>query len=297
MHYDLTDLRLFVNVGATLNLTRAAEKSFLSLPSASLRIKHLEESFQTPLLMRQRNGLQLTQAGEALLKHASIVLQQLEVLHADLRPYAKGIKGRIRLQANTAATNTILAEALSAFLKDNPEVDIELEEQTSREVIAAVAKGTVDLGIVAGTVAPDELDVLRLYSDELVAIVHPLDPIGKRDSLRLADMLDECRFVGKNDSIQDFLDRNAHRMGKRVSLRIQVGSFDAICRMVAAGAGVAIVPRAVARSYTGKEPLRLLPLQESWARREISLVRQHGRLLPEFAQALIRQLIAAAAHQ
>ena len=116
MHYDLTDLRLFVNVGATVNLTRAAAKSFLSLPSASLRIKRLEESFQTPLLMRQRNGLQLTQAGDALLKHASIVLQQLEVLHADLRPYAKGIKGRIRLQANTAATNTILAEALSAFL-------------------------------------------------------------------------------------------------------------------------------------------------------------------------------------
>ena len=150
---------------------------------------------------------------------------------------------------------------------------------------------------MAGTGAPDELDVLRLYSDELVVIVHPQDPLGQLKSLRLADMLDECRFVGKNDSIQDFLDRHAHRLGKRVSLRIQVGSFDAICRMVAAGAGVAIVPRAVARSYAGKEPLLLLPLQDSWARREISLVRQHGRLLPEFAEALVRHLICAAAHQ
>ncbi len=56
MHYDLTDLRLFLHVGELLNLTRAAEKSFLSVPSASLRIKQLEESLQTPLLIRQANS-------------------------------------------------------------------------------------------------------------------------------------------------------------------------------------------------------------------------------------------------
>lgn len=299
MHYDLTDLRLFLNVGELLSLTKAAEKSFLSVPSASLRIKQLEESFQTPLLIRQAKGLQLTQAGEALLKHARIVLQQLEVLHADLRPYAKGIKGRIRLQANSTATNTFLAEALSAFLNDNPDIDIELEEHPSRDVIAAVAKGAADLGIVAGTVDARDLDVLPLYSDELIVIAHPRHPINRHKSLRLADMLDECRFVGLNqfNSVQAFLDRIAHGMGKRVNLRIQVGSFDAVCRMVEAGAGVAIVPRVCARGYARSENLRMLPLQDSWARREISLVRQHGRLLPEFGEALIRHLAQAAEQQ
>lgn len=299
MHYDLTDLRLFLHVGELLNLTRAAEKSFLSVPSASLRIKQLEESLQTPLLIRQAKGMQLTQAGETLLKHARIVLQQLEVLHADLRPYAKGIKGRIRLQANSTATNTFLAEALSAFLNENPDIDIELEEHPSREIIASVAKGAADLGIVAGTVEADELDVLPLYSDELIVISHPNDPITRHTSARLADMLDDCRFVGLNpfNSIQVFLDRIAHGMGKRVNLRIQVGSYDAVCRMVAAGAGVAIVPRACAKAYAHSENLRFLPLQDNWARREISLVRHHQRLLPEFSEALIRHLVDAAAQQ
>ncbi len=299
MHYDLTDLQLFLNVGDALNLTRAAEKSFMSVPSASLRIKHLEESFQTPLLIRRAKGLQLTQAGEALFKHARIVLQQLEVLHADLSPFAKGIKGRIRLQANSTATNTFLADALSAFLKDNPDIDIELEEHPSRAVIASVAKGMADLGIVAGSVQADELDVLPLYADELIVIAHPHDPITRHTSLRLADMLNDCRFVGLNqfNSIQTFLNRIAHGMGKRVNLRIQVGSFDAVCRMVDAGAGVAIVPRVCARSYARSENLRFLPLQDSWARREISLVRKHGRLLPEFGEALIRHLVSAASHQ
>lgn len=296
MHYDLTDLRLFVHVGELLNLTRAAEKSFLSVPSASLRIKQLEESLQTPLLIRQAKGMQLTQAGETLFKHARIVLQQLEVLHADLRPYAKGVKGRIRLQANSTATNTFLADALSAFLNDNPDIDIELEEQPSREIIASVAKGAADLGIVAGSVAADELDVLPLYSDELIVISHPHDPITRHTSLRLAEMLDDCRFVGLNqfNSIQVFLDRIAHGLGKRVNLRIQVGSYDAVCRMVEAGAGVAVVPRAFAEGYASSDKLRFLPLQDSWARREISLVRHHQRMLPTFSEALIRHLVDAA---
>ncbi|MFX5622716.1 LysR family transcriptional regulator, partial [Acinetobacter baumannii] len=63
MHYDLTDLRLFLNVGETHNLTRAAERSFLSLPAASTRIKQLEEAFQTQLLIRQVKGVRLTPAG------------------------------------------------------------------------------------------------------------------------------------------------------------------------------------------------------------------------------------------
>jgi DNA-binding transcriptional LysR family regulator len=299
MHYDLTDLRLFAHVGELLNLTRAAEKSFLSVPSASLRIKQLEESLQTPLLIRQAKGLQLTQTGETLLRHARTVLQQLEVLHADLRPYAKGIKGRIRLQANSTATNTFLADALSAFLNDNPDIDIELEEQPSREIIANVAKGIADLGIVAGSVAADELDVLPLYADELIVIAHPHDPIARHKSLRLADMLDDCRFVGLNqfNSIQVFLERIAHGLGKRVNLRIQVGSYDAVCRMVEAGAGVAIVPRVFAQSYAGAANLRLLPLQDSWALREISLVRHHQRMLPTFSEALMRHLVEAAAQQ
>ena len=60
MHYDLTDLRLFLNVGETENLTRAAERSFLSLPAASTRIKQLEEAFQTQLLIRRVKGVRLT---------------------------------------------------------------------------------------------------------------------------------------------------------------------------------------------------------------------------------------------
>ncbi|EMR4172363.1 LysR family transcriptional regulator, partial [Pseudomonas aeruginosa] len=141
MRHDLTDLRLFVNVGETLNLTRAAERTFLSLPAASARVKHMEEAFKARLLVRMATGVALTPAGEVLLKHANAVFRQLECLNADLQPYASGLKGRLRLLANTTATNSFLADALSTFLAENPDVDVELEEKISGDIVIAIRAG------------------------------------------------------------------------------------------------------------------------------------------------------------
>jgi DNA-binding transcriptional LysR family regulator len=272
MHYDLTDLRLFLNVGETGNLTRAAERSFLSLPAASTRIKQLEDAFQTQLLIRQVKGVRLTPAGEALLRHAREVFRELECLHSDLSPYAKGVKGRVRLLANTTATNSFLADALSRFLSENPDVDVELEEHLSQDIVSAIGAGAADLGIVAGSVATQDLEVLPLCTDELIVIASVNQPLPQFDKLRFVDLLDNCRFVGLNphSAIQSFLEKIASGLGKRISLRIQVSSFDAVCRMVEAGAGIAVVPKSCAQRYASRKVLRFIPLEDEWARRGAS---------------------------
>ncbi|MBY4896916.1 LysR substrate-binding domain-containing protein [Cupriavidus sp. AU9028] len=296
MRYDLTDLRLFLNVGETQNLTRAAERSFLSLPAASTRIKQLEEAFQTQLLIRQVKGVRLTPAGEALLLHAREVFRELECLHADLRPYAQGVKGKVRLLANTTATNSFLATALSRFLSENPDIDVELEEHLSQEIVSAISAGAADLGIVAGGVATQDLDAMQLCSDELIVIAPVNHPLPEFKRLHFAELVDTCRFVGLNQfsAIQSFLDRIASGMGKRISLRIQVGSFDAVCRMVEAGAGIAIVPNSCARRYASRKVLRFIRLEDDWARRDLQLVRRPGRELPKFAETLVEYLTVAA---
>ncbi|MCY1290375.1 HTH-type transcriptional regulator CysL [compost metagenome] len=197
----------------------------------------------------------------------------------------------MRLLANTTATNSFLATGVSRFLTENPDIDIELEEHLSQEIVSAISAGAADLGIVAGEVATQDLDVMHLCSDELIVIApvnHPL-PAFKR--LHFADLLDTCRFVGLNQfsAIQSFLDRIASGMGKRISLRIQVGSFDAVCRMVEAGAGIAIVPN----SCASRKVLRFIQLEDEWAKRELRLVRRPGRELPQFAETLIQYLVDA----
>lgn len=295
MRHDLTDLRLFLNVGETLNLTRAAERTFLSLPAASARIKHMEEGFKARLLIRQVTGVALTPAGEVLLRHAHVIFRQLECLNADIQPYVSGVKGRLRVLANTTATNSFLADALSAFLSENPDVDVELEEKLSGEIVLAIRAGGADLGIVAGGVDTSGLDILPLFCDELMVVTSLSHPLAKSASLHFADLLDQYQFVGihPNSAIQTFLEDIAAGLGKRILQRVNVGSFEAVCRMVEAGAGIAIVPRACAARYSRPTQLAVIALDDEWALRERLLCRPLGRDLPQFAERFIENVVRA----
>src|SRR3546814_2543716 len=113
-------------------------------------------------------GVALTPAGEVLLKHAHAVFRQLECLNADLQPYSSGIKGRLRLLANTTATNSFLADAMSTFLAENPDVDIELEEKISGDIVLAIRAGAADLGIVAGNI---DVDRSEEHTSELQSLM------------------------------------------------------------------------------------------------------------------------------
>lgn len=124
-------------------------------------------------------------------------------------------------------------------------------------------------------------------------------PLAERASVRFADLLDQYQFVGihPDSAIQTFLEDIASGMGKRICQRVHVGSFEAVCRMVEAGAGIAVVPRACAARYSRADALHVLRLEDRWALRDRLLCRQRGRDLPSFAESFIEHLQRAAKSQ
>src|SRR5699024_12389696 len=112
MYFDLTDMRLMLNIAEVKSLTKAAERTFLSLPAACHRIKNLENSIGTELLYRSSQGVTLTPAGEVFVEHAKLVSQQLQYLRGDMKEYAEGIRGRIRVYANTTAMSEFMPAIL-----------------------------------------------------------------------------------------------------------------------------------------------------------------------------------------
>ncbi len=116
MHFDLIDLRLMVRIAECNSLTKGAEASHLSVPAASTRIKNLEESIRTKLLYRTSQGVTLTPPGQAFVFHARQVLAQIEHLRGDLQEYAKGIRGHLRVFANTTALGEFLPPVLHTYL-------------------------------------------------------------------------------------------------------------------------------------------------------------------------------------
>lgn len=296
IQFDLIDIRLFINVAETNSLTRGAERSHLSLPSASTRIKNFEESLGAKLLYRTSHGVTLTPAGQAFLYHGRQVLQQLEQLKGDLQQYAQGIKGHVRIHANTTAINEFLPAVLPVFLRSHPDVSVDLREQLSLDIVRAVSEGKTDIGIVAGNVRVEGLETLPYHKDRLVVATARTHPLAQHDGLHFIDTLDHD-FVGLNESsvIHAFLVDAANVLGKTLKVRIKVGNPEAMCRMIEADVGIGVLPRSAARRHAKNMALHIIELQDEWALRDLKICVRSVHLLPAFARELVQLLTQDAA--
>jgi DNA-binding transcriptional LysR family regulator len=291
MRFDLVDLRLFCEVVDAGSITRGAERSALALAAASTRIRNMEETLGAPLLERSRQGVTPTPAGRTLLKHARTLLAQSARLREDLGAYAAGLSGEVRLLANTNALTEFLPEALSRFLAQHPHVSINLEERLSDEIVGLVAEGVGDIGIVAGTVDVGRLTTFPFRTDRFVVVTSADHDLAKRRSVTFADVLG-CDLVGldRASSLQRFLSAKAVREGRPLRLRVQLRSFDAVCRLVERGVGVGIVPETTARRAAKTMSLGVVTLADDWALRDLTIcVRALDELAP-YARQLVESL-------
>ncbi|WP_050469332.1 LysR family transcriptional regulator [Herbaspirillum chlorophenolicum] len=301
MLFDLTDLRLFILIAELNSLTRSAERMNLSLAATSNRIKELETRFGTRLLYRESKGVQLTPAGQTLLHHAQLFMQQVEHLKSDMQQYNNGIKGYIRIFANTTAVTEFMPEILGKFLALYPQVNVALEERLNHDIMRGIQEGTADIGIVAGPVQGDGLEILNFSTDRLVlatALEHPLAGAG---AIPFVETL-EYEHVGLHEgsTLHHFLNKIVSENGQRLKLRIQVRSFEAMCRMIETNVGIGIVPLSAAQRHQQTMQLAIVELSDPWSVRERSMVFQdidtlspHARNLVDFISEQMAQPLVA----
>lgn len=291
MHFDLFDLRLFVHVAEESNLRKGAERACISLAAASTRIRQLEEAIGARLFYRKPQGVALNPAGEALLHHARLVLQQVDHLQVDLREYAAGVKGHVRILANTTSISGALPAALASFLAGHPGVSIDLRERLSHEIIIAVNEAHADIGLVAGNVDTDGLEVHDFVGEELVVVVPEGHRLAERCRIRFVETLDEHHIsLAEGSALASFLPPLARALGRNLSFRIQVSSFESICLLVEAGVGIGVIPRSSALRHARTMKLATVTLADEWARRETRIVTRAHSPLPKLAAELVSHL-------
>lgn len=295
MRFDLADLSLFRHVVEAGSITHGAERAHLALAAASTRIRNMEETLGAALLVRGRAGVTPTQAGRTLLQHARAILRQAERLREDLGAYAGGLAGQIRVLSNTNATE-FLPEALSSFLATHRHVSIDLEERLSDEVVGLIAEGVGDLGIVAATVDASALETYPFRKDRFVLVVGRDHPLAARQKIAFAEVLDHD-FVGldRASAIQRFLADKAARAGQSLRLRVQLRSFDAICRLVECNVGIGIVPDSTVRRVSKTMAIVAVPLTDAWAVRDLTICVRSLADLPPYARQLVEHLRAGGA--
>lgn len=291
MRFDLNDLSLFLHVVDTGSITAGAERANLALASASTRIRGMEDDLGEVLLVRQKRGVSLTPSGDALAHHARILLRQHNKMREELREYAQGLRGHIRLMCNTASLSESLPDLLGLFLEAHPNINIDLEERLSHEIVAALMEQATDVGILANSVDVANLEVFPFSHDRMTLITSPDHPLAKTKRIYFSDALN-YDFIGlqEGSALQEFLTERAIRIGKRFKYRVRMRSFDTVCRMVAKNIGIGVVPEAVAARNKKTLKIHTLQLQDNWATRELIICVRSLNDLPTHTRHLVEHL-------
>lgn len=278
------------------SITAGAARAAISLPSASARVKGMEEALGTGLLERHRRGVRPTPAGAALCHHAQLVLAQMERLNGDLREHARGgVRGHIRLISNTTALEEYLPDVLAGWLATNPGIDIALEERVSHEIAPAVAQGRADIGVLTDLAGAEGLETYPFRIDRLVVVVPRGHALAGRRDIAFVDLLDE-EFVGlvAGSALAEHLAWQSARLGRSLKMRIRLRGLDSVCRMVEYGVGVAVVPETAARRCRRTMALDMLRLTDRWAMRQLIVCVRGLDLLPAHARRLVEHLAKSA---
>jgi DNA-binding transcriptional LysR family regulator len=294
---DLTSLQLFVAVCELGSIGKAAEREYIAASAVSKRLSDLEATLDTHLLYRHTRGVDLTPAGQSLLHHARSVLFSLEKMQGELSEYADGIRGHVRVHASISAVVQFLPEDLGRFVRQHPQVKIDLEEHLSSEVVRAVQEGAADIGIcnIAVLTSGHSLQTQPYRRDELVLIVPRSHPLAGRARIAFDDTLDEDHVgLHSNSSIQLAMRDAAAARGRTLRLRIHVTGLDAMCRMIHNGLGVGVMPRRAFELMHGVGELECVRLTDPWAQRQIDLVARDFSTLPVTSRLLAQHLAAGA---
>lgn len=293
---DLVTLRLFAATAEEGSLALAAKRENITISSISRRITSLEAQCGVTLLERHDRGVVPTQAGEMLLERVRAALRLLEQMILDMESIRGGTSGQIRVFSHMSSIAGALPDMISAFMRDNPAIEILIEEGTSIEVIHAVSTGLADIGVFSGTVQSTNVQFIHWIHDELVVILQAGHALLAKKSLILADILNEP-FIGmqRDSALLTLYRHQAAALGQTLHERAHATSFDSVRKLVSVGLGVSIVPVTAVRPFLGDGRFEVRPLDETWAVRPLMLCVRQGDRSSAAARLLIQYLTRAGA--
>lgn len=290
MQFDLQDLRLLAAIASTGSLSKAAATFPVAISAASTRIRLFEERSGLTLFIRKSDGMQLTAGGHLVLERARSVLGEAQKLQDTLMELVNQRRTTLHLAVSTVTNSTLLPAVLGPFLSVYPEVDLQLVEHRSVDVLRVVLAGECEIGVYDGNLASDGVVSLPFRTERLVLLVPDDHPLAKREQLHIRDALGYA-FVclPAERAMQRFVEELAINLAMPLKVRVRAPSFEAIAQLVAQKAGIAMFPESTAKRVEQELPVRWIPLEERWATLEMRLcfrgwetLSSHGRQLVSF---------------
>ena len=253
-----TELRYFIEVAQTENLSRAAERLGVSQPTLTLAIKRLEDSLGHMVLLRSKTGVKLTKPGLKLLAQARFLLDEWEKIRNSAIEDEVELRGLFSIGVHQSVANYTLHRFLPGLVRDFLHLEFKLVHKLSRLVTEEVISGKIDFGIVVNPVAHPDLVIKNLLTDEVAFWV------SEKSKKHWQDL----PLIYESELIQtQSLLKQIQKKGVSFARRIESSSLEVITKLVAHGAGVGIIPGRVAGGNEGERIVKVSPQWPTFADR------------------------------
>lgn len=293
MNIELRHLRYFIAVAEELHFGRAALRLNISQPPLSQQIQILEHEIGARLFARTNRSVQLTAAGKQFLQDARLVLQQVDQAADKAARLHRGDEGEIRIGFTSSAPFiTVVSDALFTFRQRFPAVHIQMQEINTRQQLAPLGDGRLDLGVMRNTLLPETLDHQILLREPMYALVHRAHRLAHRSQIALSDLAQEP-FVFFDPQVGTALYGEILGLLERYNIypdiAQEVGEAMTIIGLVSTGLGVSILPASFRRVRLSD--VVWIPLVEQDARSEVWLVWSKQREVPAVVAAMMAMLL------
>lgn len=291
---NFNHLRLFLAVVERGGVTAGADAAGVSQPAVSAAVRSLEREVGLPLLERVGRGVQPTDAGLLLADYA----RRIFALEADGRramDEARGLeRGRLAVGTSTTVGIYLMPRLLGRFHARHPAIALALDIGNTRQIVERLRRGALDLAVVEGPVAADDLDVAPYLPDELVLVAAPTDPLAAAGDIAPEDLA-TVPFIAREagSGTREVVERAFARWGVTPTIAMEIGHTEAIKQAVAAGLGVSILSRLTVERELALGTLRQIPIAAEPIERQFSLVRRRDARPSGAARAFLRLLIDA----
>ncbi|TMN21756.1 LysR family transcriptional regulator [Lentibacillus cibarius] len=278
---DIRQIACFAEVARQLNVTRAAATLHISQPSLSKTIKNLEQELGAPLFYRGAQQLELTDAGEAFLVNAKVLLDAFDNLTAELNDVIDLKKGEIKIGIPPIIGAAFFSTFISRYKENYPSIDLLLTEVGSNKISQGVSEGDLDIGLVCNLPAQQEnLEIIQLLKDPLMLVVHKDHQWAGRSAIDFAEIKHEPLILYRHDfSLHDKIMAVCAEHGFEPKVVCESSQKDFMMEMVGAKLGVTLLPSRICRQIEN-DRLVSIPFTKPEVNLELGMIWNKDKYLP-----------------
>jgi LysR family transcriptional regulator, hydrogen peroxide-inducible genes activator len=270
----LKDLRYLVAVADSGHFGQAAERCFISQPTLSAQLKKLEDYLGVQLIERQSRGATLTQAGEQIVARARLILSASDEVVTIAQTHRDPLSGRLKVAMIPTVGPYVLPQVAPAVHKQMPRLDLLLFEYQTAPMLEKIQTGEIDVGVLALPVELEGLSSRRLYDEDFNVALPEHHRLAQQTSVRIGDLEDESLLLlEEGHCLRDQALEVCSRISVHERQDFRATSLETLRQMVAAGAGVTLMPElASGGAYGNARGVVIRPLVRPTPHRTIGAV-------------------------